>query len=235
MARTCGRSPAICSSVDQIVRSGEPSSTKMISYSSGRPRKTSSMRAVNVSSAGLPKTGTTTDTNRRPFSIFSCTARTYTSGDRSMTKRVAILQSNYLPWKGYFDIIHDVDEFVFHDDLQYTKQDWRNRNRIKTPDGAAWLTIPVGDCEQRLICEVELPAGSWARDHWRKIEASYVRAPHFKRYRDLLRDALLGSEWRLLSDLNQHLIRLIAHDLLGLKTEFRDSRSLDLGDARKQE
>jgi hypothetical protein len=152
-----------------------------------------------------------------------------------MTKRVAILQSNYLPWKGYFDIIHDVDEFIFHDDLQYTKQDWRNRNRIKTPNGAMWLTIPVGDCEQRLICEVELPAGNWARDHWRKIEASYVHAPHFERYRDLLRDALLGSEWRLLSDLNQHLIRLIARDLLGLKTEFRDSRSLDLGDARKQE
>lgn len=152
-----------------------------------------------------------------------------------MTKRVAILQSNYLPWKGYFDIIHDVDEFVFHDDLQYTKQDWRNRNRIKTPDGAAWLTIPVGDSEQRLICEVELPAGNWARDHWRRIEAAYARAPHFERYRDLLRDALLGSEWRLLSDLNQHLIRLIARVLLGLKIELRDSRSLDLGDARKQE
>ena len=152
-----------------------------------------------------------------------------------MTKRLAILQSNYLPWKGYFDIIHDVDEFVFHDDLQYTKQDWRNRNRIKTPDGAAWLTIPVGDSEQRLICEVELPTGSWARDHWRRIEASYVRAPYFEQHRDLLRNALLGSEWRLLSELNQHLIRLIARDFLGLKTEFRDSRSFHLGEVRKQE
>src|SRR3982074_1891232 len=58
-------------------------------------------------------------------------------------KRIGIIQSNYIPWKGYFDIIHDVDLFVFHDDLQYTKGDWRNRNRIKTADGERWLTIPV--------------------------------------------------------------------------------------------
>jgi len=77
-----------------------------------------------------------------------------------MFKRVAILQSNYIPWKGYFDIIHEVDEFIFHDDVQYTKQDWRNRNRIKTLQGAVWLTIPVGSSEKRRICDVELPAGT---------------------------------------------------------------------------
>ena len=48
-------------------------------------------------------------------------------------KKIAVLQSNYIPWKGYFDIIHDVDEFIFHDDLQYTKNDWRNRNIILIP------------------------------------------------------------------------------------------------------
>ena len=58
-------------------------------------------------------------------------------------KKVAILQSNYIPWKGYFDIIGSVDEFVLYDDMQYTKNDWRNRNLIKTPNGPAWLTIPV--------------------------------------------------------------------------------------------
>src|SRR4051794_6229990 len=226
MARTCGRSPAICSSVDQIVRSGEPSSTKMISYSSGRPRKTSSMRAVNVSSAGLPKTGTTTDTNRRPFSIFSCTARTYTSGDRSMTKRVAILQSNYIPWKGYFDIIHDVDEFVFHDDLQYTKQDWRNRNRIKTASGLRWLTIPVGDDEKRRICDVELPRTTWPSEHWESLQSAYSHAPYFETYRPLL-ETIYRTIWTNLSDLNQHIIRTIA-GLLGVRTVFRDSRELGL-------
>jgi len=58
-----------------------------------------------------------------------------------MIKRVAILQSNYIPWKGYFDIIGMVDEFIIYDEVQYTKNDWRNRNKIKTPTGAQWITI----------------------------------------------------------------------------------------------
>ena len=58
-------------------------------------------------------------------------------------KKIAILQSNYIPWKGYFDIINLVDEFILYDDMQYTRRDWRNRNKIKTPDGLKWLTIPV--------------------------------------------------------------------------------------------
>ena len=56
-------------------------------------------------------------------------------------KKIAILQSNYIPWKGYFDLIAHVDEFVLFDDMQFTRRDWRNRNIIKTPDGVAWLTI----------------------------------------------------------------------------------------------
>jgi hypothetical protein len=58
-------------------------------------------------------------------------------------KKVAILQSNYIPWKGYFDLINMVDEFILYDDMQYTRRDWRNRNKIKTPQGLQWLTIPV--------------------------------------------------------------------------------------------
>ena len=63
-----------------------------------------------------------------------------------VTKKVAILQSNYIPWKGYFDIIDSVDEFIFYDEMQYTKNDWRNRNKIKTQSGLIWLTIP---CETK--------------------------------------------------------------------------------------
>ena len=59
------------------------------------------------------------------------------------TKTVAIVQSNYIPWKGYFDLIDRVDEFILYDDVQYTRRDWRNRNRIKTRQGPRWLTIPV--------------------------------------------------------------------------------------------
>jgi hypothetical protein len=150
-----------------------------------------------------------------------------------MPKRVAILQSNYIPWKGYFDIIHEVDEFIFHDDLQYTKQDWRNRNRIKTSAGTVWLTIPVGSSEKRRICDVELPSSSWAADHWRRLSAAYGGAPHFKPYRDLF-EALYRRPWRYLSDLNQSVIRTIAHDVLGLSTQFRDSREFDLRSQREQ-
>ena len=64
--------------------------------------------------------------------------------EAAMTRRVAIIQSNYIPWRGYFDLIDDVDVFIFYDDVQYTKNDWRNRNRIKTPQGPPWLTVPVG-------------------------------------------------------------------------------------------
>ena len=58
-------------------------------------------------------------------------------------EKVAILQSNYIPWKGYFDLIAFVDEFIIYDEMQFTKRDWRNRNRIKSPSGLQWLTIPV--------------------------------------------------------------------------------------------
>jgi hypothetical protein len=151
-----------------------------------------------------------------------------------MPKRVAILQSNYIPWKGYFDIIHDVDEFVFHDDIQYTRQDWRNRNRIKTPGGVSWLTIPVGADERRNICEVELPAGNWALDHWRRLQSSYQQAPFFDDYRPFLHDIYVSRRWHHLSDLNQHLVRTLATDVLGLRTHFVDSRELELS-AGKQE
>ncbi len=58
-------------------------------------------------------------------------------------KKIAILQSNYIPWKGYFDLINLVDEFILYNDMQYTRRDWRNRNKIKTPSGLQWLSIPV--------------------------------------------------------------------------------------------
>ena len=145
-----------------------------------------------------------------------------------MSRTVAVLQSNYLPRKGYFDIIHDVDLFVFHDDLQYTKGDWRNRNRIKTAHGERWLTIPVGTSEHRRICDVTLPSSDWAREHWRQIEAAYRSAPYFERYREYFERIYLGTSWRWLSELNQIVISGIARDFLGITTAFTDSRSMGL-------
>ncbi len=138
--------------------------------------------------------------------------------------RVAVLQSNYIPWKGYFDIIHDVDLFVFYDSVPYTTGDWRNRNRIKTPRGLAWLTIPIGPRRGRLIHQVDIPDRMWAAVHWRCIAEHYRRAPYFERYREYFEEAYLHRTWTSLSALNQHLIRGIAVDLLGIQTTFADSR-----------
>src|SRR5712692_7324529 len=101
-------------------------------------------------------------------------------------KRVAIVQSNYIPWKGYFDIINQVDEFILYDDRQYTRRDWRNRNLIKTPNGLLWLTIPVrvkGRYEQR-IDETTISDPEWAQRHWKSISHTYTSAPYFDHLRD---------------------------------------------------
>jgi hypothetical protein len=141
-----------------------------------------------------------------------------------MPKRVAILQSNYIPWKGYFDIIHDVDLFVFYDDVQYTKNDWRNRNRIKTRNGPMWLTIPTGTNLERLVCDVRLSDTHWATKHWKSLCQSYSGTSHFKRYETFLKEIYLEMRWETLSELNQYLIKTIARDFLGIQTVFADSR-----------
>lgn len=141
-----------------------------------------------------------------------------------MSKKVAVLQSNYIPWKGYFDIIHDVDEFIFHDDVQYTKGDWRNRNVIKTPKGTEWLSVPVGTDEHRLICDVAIRDPGWQIKHWHLLQQHYGKAPFFERYRSFFNEFYVGHRWENLSVMNQHLIKRIAGELLGVKARFSDSR-----------
>jgi hypothetical protein len=103
-------------------------------------------------------------------------------------KTVAIVQSNYVPWKGYFDLIHLADEFVLLEDVQFTRRDWRNRNRIKTPQGPIWLTIPVevkGRYHQT-IRETKIAELGWADRHLSSLRHSYARAPHFRELEPLL-------------------------------------------------
>lgn len=141
--------------------------------------------------------------------------------------RVAIIQSSYIPWKGYFDIIHDVDEFIFLDHVQFTSRDWRTRNRIKTRDGLLWLTVPAGSDRNRRICDVRLEDRSWQEKHWKTILHNYSKAPHFARYRPFFEEIYLGTAWSSLSELNQTMTTRIARELLGIETRFRDSRELD--------
>ena len=138
-------------------------------------------------------------------------------------KKVAILQSNYIPWKGYFDLISQVDEFIFYDDVQYTAHDWRNRNRIKTQNGLLWLSIPVGESQSRLICEVEIQNSTWQKKHWQTILQYYKKAPYFKDYKDFFEIFYLKKTHTNLSEMNHALIKKICKDILEIKTEFRDS------------
>jgi hypothetical protein len=142
--------------------------------------------------------------------------------------RVAILQSNYIPWKGYFDIIANVDLFIFHDDLQYTKSDWRNRNKIKTFKGTEWLTVPCGRSEHRKICEVILPSSEWQRKHWSLIVKYYNKAPYFNEFSDFFENIYIRQSWTNLSEMNQYIIKLISTEILGISTNFDDSRVYNL-------
>jgi hypothetical protein len=140
-------------------------------------------------------------------------------------RTIVIAQSNYIPWKGYFDLIHDADVFIFYDDVQYTKNDWRNRNRVKTPKGLEWLTIPVGSKINRLIYEVEIKDSSWQTKHWKTLQQNYRNCPYFSLYQSFFEDFFLDQRWLNLSEMNQFLIRQIAYEFLNIKTEYQHSRS----------
>jgi WbqC-like protein family len=134
-------------------------------------------------------------------------------------KRLASIQSNYIPWKGYFDMIASVDEFIFYDHVQYTKKDWRNRNRIKTPQGLSWLTIPVGADIRRRICDVLLPDEAWGPAHWRVLETNYRRARFFDEISAWLAPLYLQNEHTHLSRSNRAFVEAIC-SYLGIRTKL---------------
>ncbi len=153
-----------------------------------------------------------------------------------MGKRVAILQSNYIPWKGYFDIIGLVDEFVFYDEVQYTHHDWRNRNKIKTPNGVEWLTIPVkvkGNFGQT-IRDAEILNRRWTVKHWRAIKQNYCKAPCFDWCREWLEPlySSLEQESRL-SVVNYTFVCAIC-SVLGITTTLRWSHEFDCGSGQTE-
>lgn len=134
---------------------------------------------------------------------------------------VAIVQSCYVPWKGFFDLIKRVDEFVIYDDVQFVKRHWHNRNRIKTPQGPLWLTIPVNSKGKYLqTIEESTVSEKWAEKHWRSISLTYARAPYFSEYGPVLQKAYEAVDsMERLSDINYHFLRTVA-DLLDLQTRF---------------
>lgn len=150
-------------------------------------------------------------------------------------KKIAITQSNYIPWKGYFDSINMVDEFIIYDDMQYTRRDWRNRNKIKTKDGAQWLTIPVevkGKYFQK-INETKISDPKWGHTHWNTILHNYKKAPYFNEYKDVFEEIYLTTKEEYLSRINFTFIRVIC-DILSINTKFTWSSEFDLLDDRNE-
>jgi WbqC-like protein family len=141
-------------------------------------------------------------------------------------KRVAVLQSNYIPWKGYFDIIAAVDEFIVYDCVQYTKNDWRNRNQIKTPQGKTWLTVPVRQHHlAQTIEETQIADRTCFARHWRTFRHAYAKAPHLGYCTDLLEDLFLDPQPpELLGMSNVRLLRRIAEGL-DIRTPIRDANA----------
>ena len=148
-------------------------------------------------------------------------------------KRVAILQSSYIPWKGYFDLMRQVDEFILYDDAQFTKRDWRNRNQIKTKDGLLWLTIPVHvkGLFTQAIKDVLISEPGWGDKHFKTIAAAYARAPHFRAYRDMVEELYRGAPSLRLSDVNRRFIEAFAQ-VLGVRTKLSWSMDYALPEGR---
>ena len=139
-------------------------------------------------------------------------------------KTVAIVQSCYIPWKGYFDLIGLADEFILYDDRQYTKNDWRNRNRIKTPQGAQWLTIPVAQSGRhgQRIDEAEALDLRWPAKHWKAIVQNYSRAPFFEEHAGRFERLYATLDDRRLTLINRRFIDAIC-DSLGISTPISPS------------
>lgn len=150
-------------------------------------------------------------------------------------KKIAILQSNYIPWKGYFDLIAAVDEFVIFDDMQYTKRDWRNRNKIKTDQGLRWLTVPVevkGKFHQKIkdtqICETD-----WAKKHWSTLVHHYSKVKHFDAVAAWLKPLYLNNHYTTISELNIVFMKKIC-EVLGIDIIFKNSWDYDLAPGKTE-
>lgn len=149
-------------------------------------------------------------------------------------KKVAIVQSNYIPWKGYFDLIAAVDEFIIFDDMQFTKRDWRNRNLIKTPQGLQWLTVPVKTKNKytQSIRETAIQGTDWAFSHWKALSLNYARAAFFETA-SLIIEPLYATRFETISELNRHFIETLCR-FLEIDTKFKNSWDYNLVDGRSE-
>ena len=146
--------------------------------------------------------------------------------------KVGVWQSNYIPWKGYFDYINRVDIFCFYDEVQYTKNDWRNRNQIYGNDKLFWLTIPVEKkYTKQKISEVPIQNNKILNNHFKSIQQSYSKAPFKNQILELIYDLYHPNSFITLSELNHSLLKLISN-YIGIKTKFVNSKDYELKNTR---
>ncbi|MBF0214498.1 MAG: WbqC family protein [Magnetococcales bacterium] len=149
---------------------------------------------------------------------------------------LAVLQPGYLPWLGFFDLMHRCDIFVLYDDVQFDKHGWRNRNRIRSASGPHWLTVPVRHkgLGKPAILEVEIdPQLPWARKHGATLRQFYARAPYAAHYLPELEE-MLNQPWRMLIDLDLALIQIMCRWLGLHRPIFRASELKVSGDRNER-
>lgn len=146
--------------------------------------------------------------------------------------KVSIFQPSYLSWLGFYKAIAWADKFVFLDDVQFARQTWQNRNRIKTLQGALWLTVPVVRNFPQPVKEVKINySRNWMKDHLKSIQFNYSRAPFFKEFSPVLESFYQARPEKLI-ELNVSIIKEIS-DFLGIKTDFYYSSKLGMGELNK--
>lgn len=142
--------------------------------------------------------------------------------------KVGIIQSSYIPWRGYFDFIDDVDLFVFLDDVQYTRRDWRNRNKIKTPQGLLWLSVPVAfsrNVSQINIEDVEIDySQKWVKKHINSIKHCYSKAKYYRRFASNFFEQI-SKEYTTISSLNVAVCKWVLEQL-NINTKTRLSSEI---------
>ncbi len=150
--------------------------------------------------------------------------------------RVAIVQSCYLPWKGYFDLIRSADHFILLDDVQYSRGDFRNRNQVKTAAGLKWITIPLkhSGTFPALIRDMQVGEPGWNESHSALIEQAYRATPGWPLLREWLRASLLTAKQGSLSEVNDALLRSLCR-LLGISTPITQSTEYRVASANATE
>lgn len=150
-------------------------------------------------------------------------------------KSALITQSNYIPWKGYFDAVHMADVLVLLDEVQYTRRDWRNRNQIKTRDGLKWLSIPVqtkGKYIQK-IQDTKISDPGWARKHWSSLVHTYSKTPCFSAYANRFEGLYLDRDYIYLSEVNRVFIEAV-NEILQIDTAICCSSEFGLSEKGNQ-